>query len=933
LALMAEPAEAELVVLARDVTEARRASEERFQQAAELAVDYAYALRLTPAGGYELEWEAGQLAAVPSYSFRATKSLAAWQALVYPDDWPAMLAQQQRLLAGETVDFVVRVGGPDGRLHWLQHYSRPRYADGQVAGYVGVVRDVTARYTAEAALRASEERYRLISELSTDYAFANRIEPDGRVAREWITDAFTRITGYGPEEIVSLNDWQAIVHAQDWPLVVKAFSEAAQGGTTTADYRIKTAAGEERWLRVRARGFPEARRTVGAVSDVTDQKRAEQALRAQARRLAILHDLSRSILAARAPAEIARSALLHLNALVPVAGWALWVRGPEGRPTVLLAGLGQPLAAPPADLDLAQLGGAAAFGPWPAYSSEAPLFALRVPLRAAGQNIGLLVAADLAAEPFTASDLELAEEVADEVAIAVHQRRLQEAENQRRLELEALAVVSAALRQATSIGGVQQSLTEQLVAVVRAQGGALLLQEEGWVLAAAAGQVALPVGARLAVDWATRLSQRVREDTAAAAWSEAGPDLAALFTAILPGLPAGGLLQLRGADRLPAVILLGWSAPRLAAPSETQLLTAIAEIGSNALQRSNLLDTLERRVAERTRELTSLYEVAAVANQAAPAGARLAQALALTLEAVGAEAGAVYEAEADVQSLRLLAHQGPVPAMLDHLGRVAVETSLTGRVLRTGEPVIVNDLIANQPVPPGLEAWAGLNWRYIGLPLRSRGQVLGVLGVVGRSEAHLSAESMSLLSTIADQLGTLLEAERLRRQAERAAVAEERQRLARDLHDSVTQSMYSALLFVAAAQEQLDQAAPERARLFLGRIDAILGQALREMRLLIYELRPAALEALGLARALQHRLDAVEGHANVKAQLQVDGDCRLPPAEEETLYAVAQEALNNALKHAGARAVRVSLRGAPERVTLMVEDDGRGFDLATAGAR
>ncbi len=941
IAIDGEPVSLNLV---RDITArrqaeaARRASEEHFQQIAELAVDYAYALRFRPDGGYELEWDAGRLAAVPNYNFRDTQGQAAWQALVHPDDFPAMLAQQRRLLAGETVDFVVRVGGPDGRLHWLQHYGRPRVADGRVVGYVGAVRDVTARHAAEAALRVSEERYRLISELSSDYAFANRIAPDGSIVREWITDAFTRITGYPPGDVISLEDWRRIVNAQDWPLVVKVFREAVQGGTATADYRITTASGEERWLRVRARGFPETGRTVGAVSDVTEQKRAEQELRAHARRLALLRDLSRSILAARAPAEIANSALLHLNALVPAAGWSLWVRGQAGGPPVLLAGLGLPLTEPPPAVQPPDPGRqradrAGAFGPWQALSGETLPAALCVPLRAAGQDLGLLVAADPAPNRFTDSDLELAEEVTDEVAIAVHQRHLQESESQRRLELEALAEVSAALRQATSITGVQQILTEQLAAVVHAQGGALFVQDDGWVLAAAIGPVVIPVGTHLAPELAARLTRQMRDDVAGAFWSEDAPILASLRVLTLPDLPVSTLLQLRGADRLPAAVLLAWSAPHPVTALEGQLLTAIAEVGSNALQRSNLLDTLERRVAERTRELTSLYEVAAVANQAAPASARLERALALTLQAVGAEGGAVYEAAEDGQHLALLAHQGLAPAILDQLSGLTVQASLTGQVLRTGESLIVNDLTAARPIPPEMEPWARTRWRYIGLPLASRGQVLGVLGLVGRSEAHLSAESISLLSTIADQLGTLLEAERLRQQAERTAVAEERQRLARDLHDSVTQSLYSALLFAAAAQEQIGLDAADRARGYLGRIDAILGQALREMRLLIYELRPAMLEALGLARALQHRLDAVEGHANVRAQLQVDGDCRLPPAEEETLYAVAQEALNNALKHAAARSVQVTLRGAPERVTLEVEDDGRGFDLAAAGER
>lgn len=921
-------------ISARQATErARRLAEERFQLVAELAVDYAFAVRRGPGGEFELEWDTGQLASAPGYNFRAAPTLESWQRLIHPDDLPIMLAHWQRMLAGDTEDFVVRVSGEDGAVHWLQHSGRPRFVDGRLTGFVGAVRDITAQRRAEAALRASEERYRLISELSSDYAFASRIEPDGTVVPEWVTDAFTRITGYQPEAVASADAWRRLIHPDDWPTVEKALVNAMAGETATAEFRIRTAAGEACWLRMRVRGLPGAGRIVGSAQDVTAQKNAERDRRAQTERLAVLRDLSRSILAARAPAEIARAALLHLNALLPAAGWALWVSAPGGQSLTMLAELGVRLGVAPEAADLTQPAGMNGPALLPSPAGPEMRSWLRVPLRAAGETLGLLIAADPAAGRFSARDLELADEVVDEVAIAVQQRRLQEAENQRRVELEAVAEVSAALRQAASGAGVQQALADQFAAVVHAQGSALFLQDDGWVLAAISGQVALPAGQRLAPELAQRLFQRIQEEKTAPAWTEAAPDIAALRAAVMPGLPACALVQLRGADRLPAAMLLGWPAPHTITPPEGQLLAALAEIGSNALQRSNLLETLERRVGERTRELSSLYRIAAVANQALDFTARLEQALEVTLQAVGAESGALYQLTEDSENLDLLTQRGLPAPLLAQMGRLPVTVEITGRVLQTGEPIIVNDLGAGKLLPAEMAQWVGIRLRYIGLPLRSRGRVLGVLGVVGRNDTHLSAEALALLDTIADQLGAMLETERLRRQAERAAVAEERQRLARDLHDSVTQSLYSAVLFATAAQEQMDLGAPERARVFLGRIDAILGQALREMRLLIYELRPAMLEAFGLARALQHRLEAVEGHANVRAHLQIEGDCQLPPALEEALYAVAQEALNNALKHAGAQSVRVVLRGEPARVSLVVEDDGRGFDPATAGAR
>jgi signal transduction histidine kinase len=170
--------------------------------------------------------------------------------------------------------------------------------------------------------------------------------------------------------------------------------------------------------------------------------------------------------------------------------------------------------------------------------------------------------------------------------------------------------------------------------------------------------------------------------------------------------------------------------------------------------------------------------------------------------------------------------------------------------------------------------------------------------------------------------------EALRKSEMEKAVAAERNRLARELHDSVTQSLYSLTLLAVAGQrmiqaEDLQQIAGNQARL-----GEIAQQALQEMRLLVYELRPLALESEGLIGALEHRLETVERRAGIQARVLVEGEVELTPDLEEELYRIAQEALNNALKHAGASQVVLSLRVAAESVVLEVTDDGQGFDVA-----
>jgi signal transduction histidine kinase len=163
-------------------------------------------------------------------------------------------------------------------------------------------------------------------------------------------------------------------------------------------------------------------------------------------------------------------------------------------------------------------------------------------------------------------------------------------------------------------------------------------------------------------------------------------------------------------------------------------------------------------------------------------------------------------------------------------------------------------------------------------------------------------------------------------QAEELAVLQERNRLARELHDSVTQSLYSLTLFSHAARRMAEDVGNDRLERQIKQIGSTAVKALKEMRLLVYELRPPELEKEGLIRALRQRLEAVEGRSGVEARLVVDELVRLPPSVEKDFYRITNEALNNALKHAAAASVTVYLRQLDDRVELEVVDDGIGFE-------
>ncbi len=216
------------------------------------------------------------------------------------------------------------------------------------------------------------------------------------------------------------------------------------------------------------------------------------------------------------------------------------------------------------------------------------------------------------------------------------------------------------------------------------------------------------------------------------------------------------------------------------------------------------------------------------------------------------------------------------------------------------------------------------------VPLVSRGERLGHMILV-KDDLGLPFQKheIELAETIANDIAAAIENDRLTEQAQAAAVDAERQRLARELHDSVTQSIYSLVLLSSGWESMARQGKLEDPVDAFRRLGSIGQQALREMRLLLHQLRPSILEDEGLVKAIQQRLDTVEKRSNIEAQLVIDGNFdHLPEKVEDELYHIAQEALNNTLRHARAQSVKVFMRESENKVILCVEDDGVGFDTS-----
>jgi signal transduction histidine kinase len=211
-------------------------------------------------------------------------------------------------------------------------------------------------------------------------------------------------------------------------------------------------------------------------------------------------------------------------------------------------------------------------------------------------------------------------------------------------------------------------------------------------------------------------------------------------------------------------------------------------------------------------------------------------------------------------------------------------------------------------------------------------KVLGVIAVQSYTTENVyDEEHLNLLPTIAAQAAIAIENARLYERARQLAVMEERQRLARELHDAVTQTLFSASL-IAEALPAIWEGDQDEGRQLLQDLRQLSRGALAEMRTLLMELRPAALVEANLCDLLRQLGEAVAGRTGLPVTVTVEGDWALPDDVHVALYRIAQEALNNVVKHARANQVTVSLRCVPPAngvggsAELYVSDDGVGFE-------
>lgn len=357
-------------------------------------------------------------------------------------------------------------------------------------------------------------------------------------------------------------------------------------------------------------------------------------------------------------------------------------------------------------------------------------------------------------------------------------------------------------------------------------------------------------------------------------------------------------------------------------------------------QNQYLEQEIQARVSEiqqRTQVAESLSAMVAILNSNRSLPEILEYILATATQLLGTRSGAIYRLQPERQNLLIQATCG-LPSAYTAETTLASERSFLGQAILQRQPMVISSLASalressDQYALPRNVLIAENFQTLLAVPLIGPGgapeadEIQGGIALYYPESRHFADEEIRLAMAFAGQAALAIQNADLRKRVEQIAISEERNRLARELHDSVTQSLYSLTLLAEGWRRLANVGKPVDFNEALTELGNISQQALREMRLLVYELRPPILEQEGLARALQERLNVVEKRAGIKTRLWVEGSLSLAQGVENCLFGVAQEALNNALKHAAASSVEVSIKLTPALVCLEIKDNGQGFE-------
>jgi PAS domain S-box-containing protein len=335
---------------------------------------------------------------------------------------------------------------------------------------------------------------------------------------------------------------------------------------------------------------------------------------------------------------------------------------------------------------------------------------------------------------------------------------------------------------------------------------------------------------------------------------------------------------------------------------------------------------LEQRVVERTRELESLYQADETLYRSLRMDDVLQALVDVAADILRVDKSTVMALREPGERLAVRAARGVSRGALAGVTQVA-EEGIVGEMIRTTEPFAVSDIRTDTRVSHRSIARleADRVRALLSVPIIAGDGLFAIFTIYYTAAHDFTEEERRILQALAHRAALAIENARLYEAARGMAALEERQRLARELHDSVSQALYAIGLNAAAARQDRAADSARRDRL-IGDVIGLAEAGLTEMRALIFELRPESLEQEGLVGALKKQVAAVQARYRLTVNATFSREPDVPLSTKEALYRVAQEALHNVAKHARAQALDLALEATSSELVLRVVDDGKGFD-------
>lgn len=385
-------------------------------------------------------------------------------------------------------------------------------------------------------------------------------------------------------------------------------------------------------------------------------------------------------------------------------------------------------------------------------------------------------------------------------------------------------------------------------------------------------------------------------------------------------------------------ITFHFAQPRKFSEEDIQLARILSDQTALAIENARLFQVAERR----RRVAESLREILSILNTERPLDEVLNVIVTQAQQLLEAKAVAVHRLDADKKLLIPEASVGLSPEYIASI-HLPLGQGALGKAVLTRTPVQVNDTTAvfsgntvhsseggtiqlDSRLVSKLQQFPDRYGAVLAVPMVIKSQIYGGLALYYAKPRNFSPEEIELAVTYADQASLAIENARLIQQVKETAVLEERSRLARDLHDAVTQTLFSTTL-TAEVLPRIWEKNPQEGQKKLEELRELTRGALAEMRTLLVELRPTAMQEAELNDLIRHLGNAFIARARIPLSLTIEGNRPLPLDVKVAFYRVAQEALHNIAKHAEATQAWLSLIYTEDGLQLTVRDDGIGFDL------